>query len=44
MVWVGKDLKVPFPALCCGKGCLPLDQFAHSSIQPGLEHLQEYLI
>jgi len=35
MVWVGRDLKdhlVPTP--------LPLDQVAHSPIQPGLEHFQ----
>lgn len=39
LVWVGKALKDHLvPAPCRGQGHIPLDQVAHSSIQPYLEH------
>ena len=41
MVWVGKDLEDHrVPTLCHRQGHLPLDQVAHSPIQPGLEYFQ----
>lgn len=39
MAWVGGDLgDHPVPPLCYGQALLSLDQFAWSSIQPGLQH------
>jgi len=43
MAWVGRDLKAQLvPTPCHGQGCRPLDQAAHSPIQPALECLQRW--
>jgi len=42
MVWFGRDYPVPAP--CHGQGCHPLDQAAWGPIQPGLQHLQGWVV